>query len=82
MCVQEALEKQTQRAQEVSEKLWLAERNLEEMEIEKETKGKKVVELSSTVERLETEVCMRAHKHTHTHTYRKGYSSWGAVIYI
>lgn len=66
--VQEALEKQTQHAQELSEKLWLAERNLEEIEIEKDTKGKKAVELNSTVDRLETEVHMRAHTHTHTHT--------------
>ncbi|MCJ8741103.1 hypothetical protein PDJAM_G00066920 [Pangasius djambal] len=53
---EEALEKQTQHAQELSEKLWLAERNLEEMEIEKETKGKKAAELNSTVDRLETEL--------------------------
>ncbi|KAI5612881.1 hypothetical protein C0J50_4613 [Silurus asotus] len=53
---EEALEKQTTRAQELSEKLWLAERNLEEMEIEKENRGKKALELSSTVDRLETEL--------------------------
>ncbi|KAF5896879.1 cingulin-like protein 1 isoform X3, partial [Clarias magur] len=53
---EEALEKQTQHAQELSEKLWLAERNLEEMEIEKENKAKKAVELNSTVARLETEL--------------------------
>ncbi|XP_060791567.1 cingulin-like protein 1 isoform X3 [Neoarius graeffei] len=53
---EEALEKQTQHAQELSEKLWLAERNLEEMEIERETKGKKAVELNSTVDRLESEL--------------------------
>ncbi|KAM9450476.1 uncharacterized protein Hap1MRO34_021094 isoform 2-T2 [Clarias gariepinus] len=53
---EEALEKQTQHAQELSEKLWLADRNLEEMEIEKENKGKKAAELSSTVARLETEL--------------------------
>ncbi|XP_017348715.1 cingulin-like protein 1 isoform X2 [Ictalurus punctatus] len=53
---EEALEKQTQHAQELSEKLWLAERNLEEIEIEKDTKGKKAVELNSTVDRLETEL--------------------------
>ncbi|TSK72055.1 Cingulin-like protein 1 [Bagarius yarrelli] len=53
---EEALEKQTQHVQEVTEKLWLAERNLEEMEIEKENKGKKAAELNSTVERLETEL--------------------------
>ncbi|XP_026988458.1 cingulin-like protein 1 isoform X5 [Tachysurus fulvidraco] len=53
---EETLEKQTQHVQELTEKLWLAERNLEEMEIEKETKGKKSVELKSTVDRLETEL--------------------------
>ncbi|XP_053096193.1 cingulin-like protein 1 isoform X2 [Pangasianodon hypophthalmus] len=53
---EEALEKQTQHAQELSEKLWLAERNLEEMEIEKEAKGKKAAELNSTADRLETEL--------------------------
>ncbi|XP_058271933.1 cingulin-like protein 1 isoform X2 [Hemibagrus wyckioides] len=53
---EEALEKQTQHVQELTEKLWLAERNLEEMEIERETKGKKSVELKSTIDRLETEL--------------------------
>ncbi|XP_016380006.1 cingulin-like, partial [Sinocyclocheilus rhinocerous] len=54
--LQEALEKQAQHAQTVSEKLWLAERNLEELELEKETKAKKALELSNTVLRLETEL--------------------------
>ncbi|RXN24627.1 cingulin 1 isoform X1 [Labeo rohita] len=53
---EEALEKQTQHAQTVSEKLWLAERNLEELELEKETKAKKALELSNNVFRLETEL--------------------------
>ncbi|XP_016423564.1 intracellular protein transport protein USO1-like [Sinocyclocheilus rhinocerous] len=53
---EEALEKQAQHAQTVSEKLWLTERNLEELELEKETKAKKTLELSNTVFRLETEV--------------------------
>uniref|UniRef100_A0A9J7YDB1 Myosin tail domain-containing protein n=1 Tax=Cyprinus carpio carpio TaxID=630221 RepID=A0A9J7YDB1_CYPCA len=53
---EEALEKQAQHAQTVSEKLWLAERNLEELELEKETKAKKALELSSTVLRLEKEL--------------------------
>lgn len=67
MCfLQEALEKQTQHAQTVSEKLWLAERNLEELELEKETKAKKALELSNNVFRLETEV--QTHMHTCTHT--------------
>lgn len=78
MCVQEALEKQTQHAQELSEKLWLAERNLEEMEMEKENKGKKAVELHSTVDRLENEV----HMHTHSHMYREECLKQGDVIYI
>ncbi|XP_026110084.1 cingulin-like protein 1 isoform X2 [Carassius auratus] len=53
---EEALEKQTQHSQTVSEKLWLAERNLEELELEKETKAKKALELSNTVSRLEKEL--------------------------
>ncbi|XP_037402076.1 uncharacterized protein LOC108439006 isoform X2 [Pygocentrus nattereri] len=53
---EEALEKQTQHTQMLSEKLWLAERNLEELELEKETKGKKAVELGTSVQTLETEL--------------------------
>uniref|UniRef100_A0A9J7Z950 Myosin tail domain-containing protein n=1 Tax=Cyprinus carpio carpio TaxID=630221 RepID=A0A9J7Z950_CYPCA len=53
---EEALEKQTQHAQTVSEKLWLAERNLEELQLEKDTKAKKTLELSNTIFRLETEL--------------------------
>ncbi|KAI4883037.1 hypothetical protein NFI96_029471 [Prochilodus magdalenae] len=53
---EEALEKQTQHAQTLSEKLWLAERNLEELELEKDTKGKKAMELGTTLEKLETEL--------------------------
>ncbi|XP_059398143.1 cingulin-like protein 1 isoform X2 [Carassius carassius] len=53
---EEALEKQTQHAQTVSEKLWLAERSLEELQLEKETKAKKTLELTNTVFRLETEL--------------------------
>ncbi|XP_043090352.1 cingulin-like protein 1 isoform X2 [Puntigrus tetrazona] len=53
---EEALEKQAQHSQTVSEKLWLAERNLEELELEKETKAKKALELNNTVSRLETEL--------------------------
>lgn len=56
MCVQESLEKQTQYAQSLSEKLWHAERQLEELEIDQDTKDKKRSELSSTIVRLETEV--------------------------
>ncbi|XP_039523985.1 cingulin-like protein 1 isoform X2 [Pimephales promelas] len=53
---EEALEKQTQHAQCVSEKLWLTERTLEELELEKENKSKKALELSNSVFKLETEL--------------------------
>ncbi|KAM9735753.1 uncharacterized protein ACNS7B_014862 isoform 3-T3 [Menidia menidia] len=53
---EENLEKQTQHAQNLSEKLWKAQRQLEELEIDQETKGKKTYELNSTVLRLETEL--------------------------
>lgn len=56
VCVQENLDKQTQYAKTLSEKLWLAERKLEELEVDKDTKGKKTSELHSTILRLETEV--------------------------
>lgn len=55
-CVQESLEKQTQYAQSLSEKLWLAERQLEELEVDKGTKDKKTSELTGIVQRLEIEV--------------------------
>lgn len=41
---------------DLAEKLWLAERKLEELEVDKGTKDKRMSELSSTVLRLETEV--------------------------
>ncbi|KAM9338374.1 uncharacterized protein ABDE67_017932 [Symphorus nematophorus] len=53
---EENLEKQTQHAQTLSEKLWLAERQLEEMEVDKGTRDKKSSELSNTIIRLETEL--------------------------
>ncbi|KAL2099667.1 hypothetical protein ACEWY4_004061 [Coilia grayii] len=53
---EEALEKQTQHAQSLSEKLWLAERKLEELEVDKESKGKKNSALNSSVQRLEAEL--------------------------
>ncbi|XP_049594872.1 myosin-11 [Syngnathus scovelli] len=53
---EESLEKQTLHSQSLAEKLWLAERELEELEVDKETKSKKTSELSSTVLRLETEL--------------------------
>lgn len=60
MCVpgppQESLDKQTHYAQTLSDKLWLVERQLEELQIDKDTKDKKSSELQSTIIRLETEV--------------------------
>ncbi|XP_070845354.1 cingulin-like protein 1 [Chaetodon trifascialis] len=53
---EESLDKQTQHAQALSEKLWLAERQLEELEVDKDTKHKKTSELNSTILRLETEL--------------------------
>ncbi|XP_067232862.1 myosin heavy chain, embryonic smooth muscle isoform-like isoform X1 [Chanodichthys erythropterus] len=53
---EEALEKQTQHTQTLSEKLWLTERSLEELELEKENKAKKALELGNSVFRLETEL--------------------------
>ncbi|XP_069562550.1 myosin heavy chain, embryonic smooth muscle isoform [Brachyistius frenatus] len=53
---EENLEKQTQHAKTLAEKLWLAERQLEELEVDKETKDKRTSELSSTIVRLEMEV--------------------------
>lgn len=50
------MDKQTQYAQTLSEKLWLAERQLEELQIDKDTKEKKSSELQSTILKLETEV--------------------------
>ncbi|PWA16007.1 hypothetical protein CCH79_00017749, partial [Gambusia affinis] len=50
------LEKQTQHAQSLAEKLWLTERQLEEMEVDKETRDKKTSELNSTILRLEEEL--------------------------
>ncbi|KAJ8007391.1 hypothetical protein DPEC_G00117020 [Dallia pectoralis] len=53
---EEALEKQSLYAQGLSEKLWLAERQLEALSVEKEVLDKKSSELNSTVNRLETEL--------------------------
>ncbi|KAG9354089.1 hypothetical protein JZ751_012213 [Albula glossodonta] len=53
---EDALEKQTEHAQVISEKLWHAERELEELRLEKQMKEKKTVDLSSTVEQLEAEL--------------------------
>lgn len=50
------LEKQTQHAQSLAEKLWLAERQLEEMEVERDSRDKKTSDLNSTILRLEDEL--------------------------
>ncbi|XP_055721108.1 myosin-14-like isoform X1 [Salvelinus fontinalis] len=53
---EEALEKQTLHAEGLSEKLWLSERQLEELAVDKETRDKRTSGLSDTVFRLETEL--------------------------
>lgn len=53
---QDNLEKQTQHAQTLSEKLWLAERQLEELEVDRDTRDKRTSEMNATILRLETEV--------------------------
>uniref|UniRef100_A0A8D3DGI3 Myosin tail domain-containing protein n=1 Tax=Scophthalmus maximus TaxID=52904 RepID=A0A8D3DGI3_SCOMX len=53
---EENLDKQTLHAQTLAEKLWLAERQLEDLEVDKETKDKKTSELNSTLLRLESEL--------------------------
>ncbi|TKS84127.1 Cingulin-like protein 1 [Collichthys lucidus] len=53
---EENLEKQTQHAQTLSEKLWRTERQLEELEVDRDTKDKKTSDLHSTILRLETEL--------------------------
>ncbi|XP_061658008.1 uncharacterized protein LOC133491124 [Syngnathoides biaculeatus] len=53
---EDSLEKQTLHSQNLAEKLWLAERQLEELEVDKDSKSKKTSELSDTVLRLETEL--------------------------
>ncbi|KAG7269848.1 hypothetical protein CRUP_032371, partial [Coryphaenoides rupestris] len=54
--MEENLEKQTQHAQTMAEKLWLAERQLEELEVDKDTRDKRTSDLSSTIFRLEEEL--------------------------
>ncbi|XP_035524339.1 cingulin-like protein 1 [Morone saxatilis] len=53
---EENLEKQTQHAKTLSEKLWLTERQLEELEVNQGTRDKKTSELNSTIFRLEMEL--------------------------
>lgn len=50
------MDKQTHYAQTLSDKLWCVERELEELQIDKDTRDKKSSELHSTILRLETEV--------------------------
>lgn len=56
MCVQDSLDKQTLYSQTLSEKLWMAERQMEELQIDKDNREKKTSELQSTILRLEAEV--------------------------
>ncbi|KAI9519235.1 hypothetical protein NQZ68_030767 [Dissostichus eleginoides] len=53
---EENLEKQTQHAQSLSEKLWVTDRKLEELEVDKETRDKRTTELNSNLFRMETEL--------------------------
>lgn len=53
---EENLEKQTQHAQTLAEKLWLAERQLEELGVDKDTRDKRTSNLNDTVIRLEAEL--------------------------
>ncbi|XP_031711784.1 cingulin [Anarrhichthys ocellatus] len=53
---EENLEKETQQNQSLSEKLWLAERQLEELEVHKGSRDKRSSELSSTILRMELEL--------------------------
>ncbi|KAK1176139.1 cingulin-like [Acipenser oxyrinchus oxyrinchus] len=53
---QEALDNQSKRCDAMAEKLWLAERNQDQLEMEKQNLDTKIVSLSSTVLRLETEL--------------------------
>ncbi|KAG7481557.1 hypothetical protein MATL_G00067960 [Megalops atlanticus] len=52
----DTLEKQTQDSHSLSEKLWHAERKLEELNMEKQAQEKKAMELDSIVQRLEAEL--------------------------
>ncbi|KAJ3605349.1 hypothetical protein NHX12_027396 [Muraenolepis orangiensis] len=52
----ESLEKQIQHAQSMAEKLWLTERQVEELEVDKETRDKRSSELNNTISRLEEEL--------------------------
>ncbi|KAJ8338834.1 hypothetical protein SKAU_G00356200 [Synaphobranchus kaupii] len=58
---EEALEKQTEHVQMLSEKLWLTERELEGLNLDREMQDKKTAELSNVVEQLETELGEASH---------------------
>ncbi|XP_068191513.1 myosin-11 [Antennarius striatus] len=53
---EETLEKQSQYNQTLSEKLWLAERQLEELEVDKDTYDKTTAELNNTIIRMDAEL--------------------------
>ncbi|KAJ8402102.1 hypothetical protein AAFF_G00373370 [Aldrovandia affinis] len=53
---EDALEKQTEQVQMISEKLWLAEREVEELSMDKHLREKKAGDLSTSVARLEMEL--------------------------
>ncbi|XP_061603364.1 myosin-10 isoform X5 [Phyllopteryx taeniolatus] len=53
---EDSLEKEALHSQNLAEKLWLAERQMEELEVDKDSKSKKASELRDTVIRLETEL--------------------------
>ncbi|XP_068562106.1 cingulin-like protein 1 [Cebidichthys violaceus] len=53
---EENLEKQTQQNQSLSEKLWLSERQLEELEVHNDSRDKRTSELNSTILRMELEL--------------------------
>ncbi|XP_062269177.1 cingulin-like [Platichthys flesus] len=53
---EENLENQTQHAKTLAEKLWSAERQLEELEVDKDSKDKRTSELNSSLLRLEEEL--------------------------
>ncbi|XP_047426425.1 uncharacterized protein LOC124997008 [Mugil cephalus] len=50
------LEKETQHSKKLAEKLWMVERQLEELEVDKDSKDKKTSELNCTIVRLEAEL--------------------------
>nr|XP_054600651.1 cingulin-like protein 1 [Nothobranchius furzeri] len=61
---EENLEKQTQHAQTLAEKLWLAERQLEELEVDRGSRDKKTSELNTIIIRMEEELSEALQKST------------------